>query len=128
FRTVAALGLTLALVLLWYATYSFARRPEIQPDDPFGAAASRKDFARAVADTALLAMLSTFGLLARVHETTVDAAQVTWVALYLFGLGYALQRPRLGGVIVGLAIAATLLTRGIPLAAVLAVTTVVLSL
>ncbi len=128
FRTVAAVGLALALVLLWYATYAFARRPEIQPDDPFGAAASRKDFARAVADTALLAMLSTFGLLARVHETTADAAQVTWIALYLFGLGYALQRPRLGGVIVGLAIAATLLTRGIPLAAVLAATTLVLSL
>jgi 4-amino-4-deoxy-L-arabinose transferase-like glycosyltransferase len=128
FRTVAAVGLSLALVLLWYATYAFARRPEIQPDDPFGAAASRKDFARAVADTALLAMLSTFGLLARVHETTADAAQVTWIALYLFGLGYALQRPRLGGLIVGLAIAATLLTRGIPLAAVLALTTVVLSL
>ena len=95
--------------MLWYATYAFARRPEIQPDDPFGATASRKDFARAVADTALLAMLASFGLLARVHETTVDAAQVTWIALYLFGLGYALQRPRLGGVIVGLAIAATLL-------------------
>ena len=127
FRTVAALGLAISLTLLWYATYAFARRPEIQPDDPFGATASRKDFARAVADTALLAMLSSFGLLARVHETTVDAAQVTWIALYLFGLGYALQKPRLGGVLVGMAIAATVLSRGIPLAAVLAVTTLILS-
>lgn len=128
FRTVAAIGLALALALLWYATYAFARRPEIQPDDPFGAAASRKDFARAVADSALLAMLASFGLLARVHETTVDAAQVTWIALYLFGLGYALQRPKLGGLIVGLAIAATLLSRGIPLAAVLALTTLALTI
>ena len=127
FRTVAAIGLALALSLLWYATYAFARRPEIQPDDPFGATASRKDFARAIADSALLAMLASFGLLARVHETTVDAAQVTWIALYLFGLGYALQRPGLGGVIVGLAIAATLLSRGIPLAGVLALTTVALT-
>ena len=127
FRTVAALGLASSLALLWYATYAFARRPEIQPDDPFGATASRKDFARAVADTALLAMLASFGLLARVHETTVDAAQVTWIALYLFGLGCALQRPRLGGVLVGLAIASTLLSRGIPLAAVLAATTLILS-
>ena len=127
FRAVAAIGLALALTLLWYATYSFARRPEIQPDDPFGATASRKDFARAVADSALLAMLASFGLLARVHETTVDAAQVTWIALYLFGLGYALQRPWLGGLIVGLAIAATLLSRGIPLAAVLALTTFTLT-
>jgi len=128
FRTIAAAGLAMALALLWYATYAFARRPEIQPDDPFGATASRKDFARAVADSALLAMLSCFGILARVHETTVDAAQVTWVALYLFGLAHALQRPRSGGAIVGLAIAATLLSRGIPLAAVLCLTTVVLSL
>ena len=127
FRTVAALGLASSLALLWYAMYAFARRPEIQPDDPFGATASRKDFARAVADTALLAMLASFGLLARVHETTVDAAQVTWIALYLFGLGYALQRPGAGGVLVGLAIAATLLSRGIPLAAVLAVTALILS-
>ncbi len=128
FRSVAAAGLALALASLWYATYAFARRPEVQPDDPFGAAASRKDFARAVADSALLAMLASFGLLARVHETTVHAAEVTWIAIYLFGLGCALQRPRLGGVIVGLAIAATLLTRGIPLAVVLALTTLVLSL
>jgi 4-amino-4-deoxy-L-arabinose transferase-like glycosyltransferase len=127
FRAVAAIGLALALALLWYATYSFARRPEIQPDDPFGATASRKDFARAVADSALLAMLASFGLLARVHETTVDAAQVTWIALYLFGLGYSLQRPWPGGLIVGLAIAATLLSRGIPLAAVLALTTLTLT-
>ncbi len=127
-RAVAALGLALSLTLLWYAAYAFAKRPEIQPDDPFGATASRRDFARAVADSALLATLSTFGLLARVHETTVDAAQVTWIALYLFGLGTALQRPRIGGLLVGLAIAATLLSRGIPLAAVLALTTAVLSL
>ena len=127
FRTVAALGLALALTLLWYATYAFARRPEIQPDDPFGATASRKDFARAIADSALLAMLASFGLLARVHETTVDAAQVTWIALYLFGLGYSLQRPWLGGTIVGLAIAATLLSRGIPLAGALTLVTVALT-
>ena len=72
-------------------------------------------------------MLASFGLLARVHETTVDAAQVTWVALYLFGLGYALQRPWRGGLLVGLAIAATLLSRGIPLAVVLGITTLVLT-
>ncbi len=128
FRTVAAVGLALSLAMLWYAAYAFARRPEIQPDDPFGAAASRTDFARAVADTALLAMLATFGLLARVHETTGNAAQVTWIALYLFGLGHLPQRPRVGALLVGLAIAATLLTRGIPLAVVLAFTMAVLSL
>lgn len=119
FRFAAALGLTLTLVLTWYAAYGFARRPELQPDDPLGASASRKDFGRAVADSTLLATLATFGLIARVHETTADAAQTTWVALFLFGMSLALDRPRSGGAIVGLAIGATLLTRGIPLAVVL---------
>ena len=115
-RAVAALGLGLAFVLVWYASYSFAKRPEIQPDDPMGVAAHRVDFARAVADSTLLATLASFGLIARVHETTADAAQVTWIALYLFGLSHALQRPRSGGLVIGIAIGATLLTHGIPLA------------
>ncbi|MGE0800533.1 MAG: ArnT family glycosyltransferase [Lautropia sp.] len=126
-RIVAALGLATALTLTWYAAYGFGSRPEIQPDDPFGAAASRKDFGRAIADATLLALLACFGLLARVHETTVNAAQVTWIALYLFGLGQTLRRPRIGALLVGLAIAATALTRGLPLAAVLALATLVLS-
>lgn len=118
-RGVAALGLAATFVMVWYAAYAFGRRPEIQPDDPMGVAASRIDFGRALADATLLATLAAFGLIARVHETTADAAQVTWIALYLYGLAHALDRPRSGGLMVGVAIGATLLTQGIALAGVL---------
>ena len=116
FRSVTALAIGLAFTFAWYASYGFARRPEIQPDDPIGIAASRRDFGRAVADSALLALIATFGLLARLHETTADAWQFLWTTLFLYGLSRALDRPRTGGLIVGLAIGATLLTKGAPLA------------
>ncbi len=128
FRAVTALAIALAFTLAWYASYRFARRPEIQPDDPIGIAASRRDFGRAVADSALLALLATFGLLARLHETTADAWQFVWTTLYLFGLAHALDRPRSGGALVGLAIGATLLTKGAPIAIALAVATVLILL
>ncbi len=118
-RSVAALGLAATFVLVWYAAYAFGRRPEIQPDDPMGVAANRVDFGRALADATLLATLAAFGLIARVHETTADAAQVTWIALYLYGLAHALDKPRSGGLLVGFAIGATVLTQGFALAGVL---------
>lgn len=126
FRSVTALAIALAFTLAWYASYGFARRPEIQPDDPIGIAASRRDFGRAVADSALLALIATFGLLARLHETTADAWQFLWTTLYLFGLSRALERPRTGGILVGLALGATLLTKGAPLAIALLVATAVI--
>jgi 4-amino-4-deoxy-L-arabinose transferase-like glycosyltransferase len=127
FQVVAMLWLALLLAGVWYAAYLLARRPEVQPDDPFGASATRSDFSRAVADCALLVTLATFGLLARVHETTAEAAQVAWVGLFLFGCAQALERPKLGGVLAGLAIGMTTLTRGIPPAVALAATAAALA-
>lgn len=122
--TVALLAATLALV--WYASLALASRNGVQPSDPFGASAKTVDFARAIADSVLLVFMATFGLIARMHETTGDVAQVTWIALFLFGCAHALERPGRGGAIAGAAIAATLLTRGLPMAIVL--TTVLLAL
>ena len=113
-RLVALVGLALLWSLFWYATYNLARRPGMQPSDPFGASASRVDFGRAIADSALLLMLATLGLLVRLHETTAGAAQVTFVGLYLFGAAYALDFPRRGGTLAGLGIAALALTTGWP--------------
>lgn len=112
--TVLLLAATLALV--WYASFALARRPGVQPSDPFGASATSTDFARAIADSVLLVTMATFGLITRMHETTGDVAQVTWVAAFLFGCATALERPVRGGAIAGAAIAATLLSRGLPLA------------
>jgi 4-amino-4-deoxy-L-arabinose transferase-like glycosyltransferase len=127
FQFVAMGWLVLLLAGVWYATYLLARRPEVQPADLFGASASRRDFGRAVADCALLVTVATFGLLARVHETTAEAAQVAWVGLFLVGCALALERPRLAGLVVGVAIGFTALSRGIAPALALAVTAMALS-
>ena len=115
-RAVAVIGLFVLFIGLWYASYSVARRPGAQPSDPFGASASRVDYGRAVADSALLVLLATLGLIARLHETTAAAAEVAWIALFLFGLAYALDYARRGGLLAGAAVAATALTRGLPYA------------
>ena len=119
-RGVAMAWLALFLVCVWYASWLLARRPEVQPADPFGASASRSDYGRAVADCALLLTLATFGLLARVHETTAESAQVAWIGVFLFGCASALERPRLGGALAGLAVGLTALSRGLPPALALA--------
>lgn len=119
-RAVAMLWLVLLLVCTWYGAWLLARRPEAQPADPFGASASRADYGRAIADCALLVTLATFGLLARAHETTAEAAQVAWVAVFLYGCALALERPRWGGAVAGLAVGLSLMSRGLPVAVPLA--------
>src|SRR5690606_7059763 len=108
--------------------YGLARRPGVQPSDPFGASASSVDFGRAIADSGLLVLMATFGLLVRMHETTADPAQVAWIAAFLFGCTLALERPAAGAAIAGAAIAATLLSRGIGTAVALLLVLVVLPL
>ncbi|RPH66875.1 MAG: glycosyltransferase [Burkholderiales bacterium] len=120
--------LTLALVLVWYTTYGLARRPGVQPSDPFGASASQVDFGRAIADSGLLVMMATFGLIVRMHETTGEPAQIAWIAAFLFGCTLALDRPALGATLAGAAIAATLLSRGVGTAVALLLVLVMLPL
>lgn len=109
----AMTGLALLFIAIWYATYRLARRPGVQPADPFDAGADPVDFGRAVADSALLVLMATLGLIARLHETSAEAAQVLWVAVFLFGAALALERPVLAGLATALALAATVLTRGL---------------
>lgn len=127
-RLAVAAVLALALMLAWYAAWALARRPGVQPSDPFGASASSIDYGRAIADSALLVLMATFGLLVRMHETTADPAQVAWIAAFLFGCALALERPASGGTIAGAAIAATLLSRGAGTALALLLVLVVLPL
>ncbi len=112
-RLAAVVGLMVMLIATWYATYLLAKRPGLQPGDPFGASASRIDFGRAVADSSLLVVMAMLGLVARLHETTAEAAQLTAVAMFLFGAARGLDRPLAGGLIAGAAIGASALTRGL---------------
>jgi hypothetical protein len=82
-----ALLLVLVLVLTWYATYHLARTDAAQPlPFAFGGEAKPVDYARAIADGALLALVATLGLLQLGHETTPELMQLAGAALFLYAL------------------------------------------
>ena len=82
-----ALLLVVVLVLSWYAAYHLARTEAAQPlPFAFGGEASPTDYARAIADGALLALIASLGLLQLGHETTPELAQLASVALFVYAL------------------------------------------
>ena len=92
-----ALLLAVALTLTWYAAYHLARSEAAQPlPFAFGGEAMPTDYARAIADGALLALIASLGLLQLGHETTPELAQLAAIALFLYGLAAASQRPAAG--------------------------------
>ncbi len=85
------LGLTLACV--WYTTFHLARTEAAQPlPFAFGGEADPIDYARAMADGALLAMMATLGLLQLGHETTPEMLQLFAMGLLLYALAAAPHR------------------------------------
>ena len=102
-----ALLLTLAFAFTWYAAYHLARSESAQPlPFAFGGEAAPADYARAIADGALLALIACLGLLQLGHETTPELAQLAAVALYLFGLAASPHRRFDGGIAVAIALPA----------------------
>jgi 4-amino-4-deoxy-L-arabinose transferase-like glycosyltransferase len=102
-----ALLLALALALTWHAAFRLARQESAQPlPFAFGGEAEPDDYARAIADGALLALIASLGLLQLGHETTPELAQLAAVALYLFAMATSAHRPMLGGGVAALAIVA----------------------
>lgn len=87
-----ALLLSAVFALTWYATYHLARTEAAQPVPlAFGGEAKPQDYARALADGALLALIASLGLLQLGHETTPELVQLTGAALLLFGMAAAQQ-------------------------------------
>ena len=79
--------LTLALLSTWYGVYFLARSPQAQPlAFAFGGEAEPADYARAMADGGLLALIASLGLAQLSHETTPALAQVGFTALAMFGI------------------------------------------
>ena len=82
------LGITMAAV--WYATFHLARTEAAQPAAlPFGGEAEPVDYARALADGALLALLATLGLLQLGHEISEELLQLAAVTAYLWSTAAA---------------------------------------
>ncbi|MDP3654628.1 MAG: hypothetical protein Q8R67_23445 [Rhodoferax sp.] len=81
------LMLALALVSTWYGTYYLARSPKAQPVAfAFGGEALPTDYARAIADGGLLALMACLGLAQLSHETTPALAQLSFTALLYYAI------------------------------------------
>lgn len=88
---VLLLGLT--LLGTWYTAYQLARQPQAQPVSfAFGGEASPTDYARTLADAALLALIASLGLAQLSHETTPALVGLACAAL----LAYASARLAAG--------------------------------
>lgn len=95
-RVPFALLLALTLALTWYTTFHLACTDAAQPVPfAFGGEADPVDYARAMADGALLALMATLGLLQLGHETTPELGQLCAMALYLYALAAAPSRRAL---------------------------------
>lgn len=94
--------LALTLMLTWYSAFHLARTEAAQPlPFAFGGEASTVDYARALADGALLALMATLGALQLGHETTPELSQLCAASLALWALAaapYRDWRPRLAAV------------------------------
>lgn len=89
-----ALLLAVSLAATWYGVYWLARSPRAQPVPfAFGGEASAPDYARAMADGGLLALIASLGLAQLSHETTPALAQLAFMALSFLGMAALPWRP-----------------------------------
>jgi len=92
-RVPFALLLALVLSLTWYSCFQLARTEAAQPVAfAFGGQAEPVDYARAIADAAVLALIASLGLLQLGHETTPELAQLFAVSLFLWSMAAAPYR------------------------------------
>ena len=90
-----ALLLALTMAALWYASFALARTEAAQPlAFAFGGEAQSVDYARAIADASILALVATLGLLQLGHETTPELAQLAAAAVVQWALALAPYHPR----------------------------------
>lgn len=81
------LMLVVTLLATWHAVYALARSGAAQPVAfAFGGEARPTDYARTLADGALLALLGCLGLALLSHEITPALSQLCFTSLLFFGL------------------------------------------
>lgn len=93
----------LSLGFTWYAVYALSKSQQAKPVAfAFGGEANHKDYARALADAALLALISCLGLAQPLHETTPMLAQFTFVSIAFAALASLPYHRRLSLGLLGL--------------------------
>jgi hypothetical protein len=97
------LGLTLATT--WHGVYYLALSPQAQPVPfAFGGEAKPKDYARTIADGAVLALIACLGLTLLSHEATPILSQLAFTSCAFYGVAALPYHPRysLTALVVGL--------------------------
>jgi hypothetical protein len=90
-----ALLLAGTLASVWWSTFLLAQTDAARPLPlAFGGEALPMDYARALADGAVLAMIATLGLLQLGHETTPELVQLAASSLFLTALAGAARAAR----------------------------------
>ncbi|MBK0393586.1 hypothetical protein [Ramlibacter algicola] len=103
--------LALTLAATWYGVYNLARSPAAQPVPfAFGGEAAPKDYARAIADGGVLALIATLGLMQLSHETTPALAQLAFSTLAFYGLAALPFRTWVAAIAVAIALPALALS------------------
>jgi len=88
-----------ALLTSWYATYYLARGPQAQPVAfAFGGEALPADYARAMADGGLLALIACLGLAQLSHETTPALAQLAFTGMFFYAVAALAYRRTVPGI------------------------------
>jgi hypothetical protein len=100
-----ALLLGLTLVSTWHGVYYLALSPQAQPVPfAFGGEAKPKDYARTIADGAVLALIACLGLTLLSHEVSPILMQLAFVSFAFYGVAALPYHPRysLSGLSIGL--------------------------
>ena len=112
-RIVFALFLWGVFSATWYAVYYFARTPWAQPVAfAFGGEAHPKDYARAIADGGLMALIACLGLAQLGHETTPALTQLFFVASMFYGMAALPYRTLTGSIAMALGVVGMALSGG----------------
>jgi 4-amino-4-deoxy-L-arabinose transferase-like glycosyltransferase len=123
-RLATALFFFITSACIWYGAYLLGRRAEVQPFEfVFGGQPNTRDYGRTLADGALLIFLACVGLAQRGHETTPLVGALCFVAVAVYGLIRALDKPVHGSFVYGIGIGCLALAGGpiLPLAITVAV-------
>ncbi len=90
-----ALLLALTLASTWHGVYYLALSPQAQPVPfAFGGEAKPKDYARTIADGAVLALIACLGLSLLSHEASPILMQLAFVSCAFYGVAALPYHPR----------------------------------
>lgn len=86
--------LALTLFCTWHSVYYLALSPQAKPVQfAFGGQAKSEDYALALADACVLALIATLGLAQLGHECTPTVAQLGMVSLVMLGFSMMAYQP-----------------------------------